>query len=252
MNTNGAQSSSSTNSEAASLSEQSRPLLHRVAERARSPLSRRFRMESQYSMGGDVDAEAPAKSARELNDRCCCGLISLRMGALVIAGLEFLFLLYNFGIALWNYNKSGDDYAFSFVLGIFCMALALIAIVLLVVGIRKSSAYFLIPHLLMQFAMIVACTLVAGYLVLLMIGGTSIKINAVVYEDSPRGRAGLASINSRDPLRSTIPFRALNLILVLLLGLTVGFIGLQIWFFKLIANFFSVLRSQSAKTSFHG
>ncbi|KAI6178471.1 hypothetical protein M3Y98_00504300 [Aphelenchoides besseyi] len=245
-------SSSSTSSDTTSFLDQHQPLLvcDRM-ERSKSP-TRKDQRNSQYSMGGDVDeTEKAVETKRDISDRCCCG-VRVRIAAYWIAAIELVILAYNFGLAVWNFNKSSDDYYFSFVLGIFCMTLSFIAIVLLLIGIRKLSAYFLIPHMLMQFAMIVAWTLVAGYIVLLMIGGTSIKLNAVIYEDTPRGRLGLSSVDKYDPIRANVQFRGLNVILVVLLGLTVSIVAIQIWFFSIIAQYFSVLRSSSAKAAFNG
>jgi hypothetical protein len=193
-------------------------------------------------MGLDADKQLHEEPALNLDSsRCCCGVVKIRTAAYLIALFEILFVLYHLFLAFWNYGKVGDEYVFSFVLGIFCMFLALVAIVLMLVGIRKSSAYFLVPHLLMQFATIVSWTLLAGYLIVLMVGGTSIKINGVIYEDSEKGRTGLASVDRRDPIVAQLVVPSLNIIFVLILGLTVLCIAIQIWFFTLIRRCFSLL-----------
>jgi len=198
-----------------------------------------------YSMGVDADKH-PEDTPPELStDRCCCGSVRISTAAYLIAFVELIIIFYHLFLALWTHDKTAEDYAFSFILGIFCLTLALVAVILMIIGIRRKSAYFLVPHLLMQFATIVSWTLLAGYLILLMIGGTSIKANVVVYEDSDKGRIGLINIDRRDPIKTQVYMRGLNLLMVALLGLTVFIIGLQIWFFAIIRRCFALLRRKA-------
>jgi len=160
--------------------------------------------------------------------------------------------VYHLFLAVWNYDKTGDDYAFSFILGVFCMGLALVAVVLMIIGIRKSSPYFLVPHLLMQFATIVSWTLLAGYLILLMVGGTLVKFNATISEDSEKGRLGLTNIDRQDPIKAQVSAKGLNLLLVVLLGFTVILVALQVWFFDIIRRCFLRFRYMSTMQSKRG
>lgn len=48
------------------------------------------------------------------------------------------------------YDKTGDEYAFTFTFTLFCFTLAIFAIALLLTGIHRKSPYFLLPHLLGQ------------------------------------------------------------------------------------------------------
>jgi len=177
--------------------------------------------------------------------RCCCGCLKLNVAAYLIAVVEILFILYHLSFAIWGYGQASGDHEFSLILGIFCMGLALVAVVLMLIGIRRSSAYFLIPHLLMQFATVVSWTLMAGYLILLMVGGTSIKTNSVMYEDSEKGQLGLANVDKQESVKLQLAMPELNYLFVVLLGITVFLIGIQIWFFSIIRRCFVLLRRKA-------
>lgn len=49
-----------------------------------------------------------------------------------------------------TYEKTGNENAFAFSLMLFSFVLAIIAVILLFIGIQKRSSYFLVPYLLMQ------------------------------------------------------------------------------------------------------
>lgn len=100
----------------------------------------------------------------------------------------------------------------------------------------------------------------AVYLIFLMVGGTSIKVNSVIYEDSTEGRLGkfdprlskqrllgLASIDSRDPINSQVQLHGLNIFLTVLLVLTVCGVAIQIFFFTIIKKCFTLLRQKAIK-----
>lgn len=90
---------------------------------------------------------------------------------------------------------------------IFSFILSIFAIILLFIGIQKRSSYFLIPYLLMQvknfylyfyiclnfffkLAILISTFALCVYITLLLIGGTSITIDTIFFEDSTRGQLG--------------------------------------------------------------
>jgi hypothetical protein len=100
----------------------------------------------------------------------------------------------------------------------------------------------------------------AVYLILLMVGGTSIKVNSVIYEDSTKGRLGksflissnlsslgLANIDSRESINSQVQVHGLNIVLTVLLAMTVCGVALQIFFFTIIQKCFTLLRQKAVK-----
>ncbi|KAH7668123.1 Protein C05E11.3 a [Aphelenchoides avenae] len=197
-------------------------------------------------MGTDDASEKNTTGASEPGaDHCCCRLLHVKTAALLIALLELLGILYQTFSASWSYAKTGDQHAFAFSLTLFSFALAFVAVVLLIVGIKKRSPYFLIPHILMQFAIIVSSTLLSLYITLLLIGGTSVKVDAIFYEDSPRGEFGLAQSFRHEPIRATAVVGAMNTLLLTLLLMSLVVIAFQVWFFVVVRRCYQHLQRLS-------
>jgi hypothetical protein len=194
----------------------------------------------KYSMGVDGVSNDSAKC--HPSDRCCCRLFHVRTAAVLIALFELVCIIYQSFSVSWSYAKTGDEHAFSFSITLFSFALAFIAVVLLIVGVKKGSPYFLVPHLLMQFAIIVSTALLSVYLALLLIGGTSIKVDAILYEDSPRGELGLAQSTRYEALRATTLLNGLNAVLISLLITSLFFFAFQVWFFVVVNKCYGYLQ----------
>ena len=173
---------------------------------------------------------------------CCFGLIHLQAGAILIALLELVFFIYQIFICSKSYDKTGDEYAFAFILTLFSFALAIVAVILLLFGVPRKSPYFLVPHLLMQFAIICSTFLLTIYLILLWIGGTSVQVDLVFYEDSPRGELGLTQINRYLPIRQDVILTDLNFLLIGLIVLTTIFLFIQIIFLWVVKRCYNLLR----------
>lgn len=209
-------------------------------------------LHSKYSMGlngtvAEVSSSSSPSSAGpnkpQLQSSCCCGLIRFQTAALLIAIGELAFFVYQIFAASASYDKTGDEYAFAFTLALFSLALAVIAVVLLLVGLRKNSPYFLVPHLLMQVAIVSSSLLLVLYMAVLLVGGTSVKIDTMFYEDSPRGELGLSQLNRYPPVRTNVLVRGLNSLFLALLFSAVVFLAVQIWFFTIVGQCYQLLRS---------
>jgi hypothetical protein len=140
-------------------------------------------IDSQRSSMG-VDGEGKKE------DRCLCDLLHVRQGALIVAGFELIFILYEIATTVWFFDKHDDYYILAISLILSSFALALIAVVLLILGVQKRNHHLIVPHLIMQCAIILASFLFCGYLTLLLLGGTSVEVETIFYEDSPRGELG--------------------------------------------------------------
>uniref|UniRef100_A0A914ED64 Uncharacterized protein n=1 Tax=Acrobeloides nanus TaxID=290746 RepID=A0A914ED64_9BILA len=84
---------------------------------------------------------------------------------------------------------------------------------------------------------------------LLWIGGTSIDIDAIVYEDSPRGEFGVTQASHYPTMEFNIFAHALNAALMGLLLLSMISFGLQIWFFVIIRRCYRYLYRISEKSA---
>ncbi|KAI1711730.1 hypothetical protein Ddc_12822 [Ditylenchus destructor] len=195
-------------------------------------------------VNGVTEAQSPAgaNGTTDLNAKCCCGLLRIQIGAMLVAVFELAFFLYQIFATTMAYDKTGDEYALAFTLTLFSFVLAMVAVVLLLIGVHRRSPYFLVPHLLMQFAILCSTFLLAIYLILLIIGGTSVKLDAIFYEDSPRGELGLAQSSQLPPIRATIVAKGLNTILILLLFITTVSFAVQFWFFVVVRRCYQLYR----------
>lgn len=62
--------------------------------------------------------------------------------------------------------------------------------------------------------MITSTFLLTIYLLILLVGGTSVKVDAIFYEDSARGELGLSQANRIAPLKTLVVTHELNTIIV--------------------------------------
>uniref|UniRef100_A0A914D7N8 Uncharacterized protein n=1 Tax=Acrobeloides nanus TaxID=290746 RepID=A0A914D7N8_9BILA len=114
-----------------------------VEDQQRSPLITMTDDESNSSKSsqgpqhGDLAAQnSMSDGAKSLvDDKCCCGLIHIRIAAIIIAILELVFIIYQMTSTIWLYDKIDDEYAFAFTLTLFSFMLALVAVGLMVVGV---------------------------------------------------------------------------------------------------------------------
>uniref|UniRef100_A0A1I7RY10 MARVEL domain-containing protein n=1 Tax=Bursaphelenchus xylophilus TaxID=6326 RepID=A0A1I7RY10_BURXY len=202
-----------------------------------------------YSMGVEPDKAASDDQSNIPLERCCFSLMHVKTAACLIAIFEVVVILYHVTVAFFKFDKVGDDYSFAFTLSIFSLSLATLAIILLLIGIKRWSAFFLIPHLLMQFTVIASWTFLVGYVMFLLIGGTSVRFDLVIYEDSKKGEQGLQKLSKYNTFKSTTDYRSLNLFLVSLLAVMTLAILAQSWCFRVVLRCFSVLRKYSLEKS---
>uniref|UniRef100_A0AC35GDJ7 Uncharacterized protein n=1 Tax=Panagrolaimus sp. PS1159 TaxID=55785 RepID=A0AC35GDJ7_9BILA len=174
-------------------------------------------------------------------DRCLCDLLHVRHGALIVAGFELIFILYEIATTIWFFDKNDDYYILAVSLILFSFALALIAVVLLIFGVQKQNHLLIVPHLIMQCAIILASFLFTGYLTLLLIGGTSVEVETIFYEDSGRGEIGLSQSSRYAPIELSILTRGLRNMLLLFILFTIAFLAFQIWFFFVVRKCYRYL-----------
>jgi hypothetical protein len=79
-----------------------------------------------------------------------------------------------------------------------------------------------------QFAMLTSTFLLGIYVVMLLVGGTSVKVEAIFYEDSARGELGLTQASRLSPLKTSVTTHELNTMLISTLLATIIFLLLQV------------------------
>ncbi|TKR93489.1 hypothetical protein L596_007938 [Steinernema carpocapsae] len=117
--------------------------------------------------GGEDDFIARGKMNNS-SRICCC---NLRAAGVIVAFVEFLFVVLAVYGLIYNYNIFGSSYLPWFLIGIFSVIVILIAIILLLYAIKKESARLLIPHLSAQIFLILFLLIVALVVGLLLLFG---------------------------------------------------------------------------------
>uniref|UniRef100_A0A7E4VVZ8 MARVEL domain-containing protein n=1 Tax=Panagrellus redivivus TaxID=6233 RepID=A0A7E4VVZ8_PANRE len=211
-----------------------RPLIH-IADEVDPSLND---SQKYSSMGSDPDKSS-------VSERCLCGLMHVKRAAFIIGFIELLFIVYQIVSTLWFFDKNEESYVFAVTLILTSFVLALIAVVLLAIGLYKSTPFLLVPHLLMQCAICVASAFLCGYLIILLIGGTSVEVETIFYEDSPRGELGMTLSSHYPPVELSVIARGLRSVLFALLLITVGFLACQLWFLYVVNQCYNYLHQRS-------
>ena len=84
------------------------------------------------------------------NETCLCNLLHVRTGAFVVAVVELIYVIYQIITTAWFFDSNNEHYLLAVFLILVCFILAFIAVVLLIVGIKRENPYLVVPHLLMQ------------------------------------------------------------------------------------------------------
>ncbi|VDK18874.1 unnamed protein product [Anisakis simplex] len=128
-----------------------------------------------------MGVEALPSSSNEADDpknqyRCCCSTFHVSTASIVIAIVELFYLGYEIFSSFYLFNRTGDQYILSFSLSLFATFLAIVAVILLILAIKTSTPYLLVPHLLMQVAVTIVLFLMCLFCLFAVFVGTSIEI----------------------------------------------------------------------------
>ncbi|KAL3125808.1 hypothetical protein niasHT_009174 [Heterodera trifolii] len=174
--------------------------------------------------------------------RCCCGLVRIRHVAIVLGVMEFVFFATQLIVSLVDLFGTADDLwpksasTLSILLTIISLILAIAAAMLLVSGVQFRSPYLLVPHILMQFAFMIASLVLIGYLFSWWFGGFKIRISAIVYENSEKGYQGLLTAKDRSPVRGNFAVDEFNTIVLLMIIFSGIIFVIQLWLYHLIVS----------------
>uniref|UniRef100_A0A915JLT4 DUF7027 domain-containing protein n=1 Tax=Romanomermis culicivorax TaxID=13658 RepID=A0A915JLT4_ROMCU len=108
--------------------------------------------------------------------KCCCGIIHVRNGAMIIAIVEIIFSILVAlggitGVTSGKYKSSSESGSY------FNCGITIIVCLLMIYGLWKTSRYFLIPHMVFQIIFIIICGLLAVVFIILTIGFNAITSN---------------------------------------------------------------------------
>ncbi|KAI3413239.1 hypothetical protein GPALN_010738 [Globodera pallida] len=188
---------------------------------------------------------------------CCCGLVQLNYVAFGLAVVEFAVFALQLIACFVDLFCNDDQFApksahaasaVPAFLTIISLCLAITAVVLLVFGVLFRSPYLLVPHLLMQFALMIATLVLFGYLFLWWTSGITIGVSAIIIETSEHGYQGLLTAKNRPPFTGNYTIDVLNTMILLCVILTVVFFGIQICLFRIVITILLGLLKQPKDT----
>uniref|UniRef100_A0A915HP01 MARVEL domain-containing protein n=1 Tax=Romanomermis culicivorax TaxID=13658 RepID=A0A915HP01_ROMCU len=162
--------------------------------------------------------------------KCCCGVMHVRTGAMVLAIVELVFAVLGVLGAVsggGGHYKSGTQGG-SFFNG----AVTILVCSLMLYGLRKTSnficrRYFLVPHMVFQVLAIIACFIFAVIFIIGAIGAGATKTNSQYGQYRSNDDAGLGSA-----------ILGISAVIFALIGV------LEIWFFLVVLGAFRYLRDK--------
>ncbi|KAH7730175.1 Protein C49A1.10 [Aphelenchoides avenae] len=105
---------------------------------------------------------------KQPNRVCCC---NLKTAGVIVAFVEFLLCVLAVYGLFRNYHIFGWPYFFWFIVGLISVAIILIAIIVLLLAIKKEKPRWLVPHLSAQIFLILFLLIVVIIIALLLIFG---------------------------------------------------------------------------------
>ncbi|CAG9536066.1 unnamed protein product [Cercopithifilaria johnstoni] len=193
--------------------------------------------------GGITESTTTIKTVKRQN-RCCCSLLHVTTATLLIACLELCYFSYEIFSTIYHLVQTGEQYLLSLSISLFGILLALIASILLFIGIKTSTPYLLVPHLLMQAAAICMLSLVCLFCIFALMAGTSLDFRIVNMEDNTAGDLTLSMTgkSTHELIYVSQTFALIlsfSCIFLLLLGLV------QVWMIIIVFRCFSHLQEKA-------
>uniref|UniRef100_A0A183CCE3 Lysosomal-associated transmembrane protein 4A n=1 Tax=Globodera pallida TaxID=36090 RepID=A0A183CCE3_GLOPA len=200
-------------------------------------------------------------SKKEVNSSptCCCGLVQFNRVAIALAAFEFVFFALQLIVYVVDLCNNDDEFAPELacsdaaasavptILTIISLCLAMTAAVLLLFGVLFRAPYLLVPHLLMQVALMIASVVLIVHLCNWWLDGIQIVVSVTAIEHSENGYQGLLTAKNRPPIMAKFTIDALSTIVLLFTILNGLFYGIQIWLFHAIITVFRGLLEQPKK-----
>ncbi|OZC12408.1 hypothetical protein X798_00039 [Onchocerca flexuosa] len=177
--------------------------------------------------------------------RCCCNLLHVTTATLLIGCVEICYFSYEIFSTIYHFVQTGEQYLSLSIL-LFGILLALIACILLFVAIKTSTPYLLVPHLLMQVAILCVLSLICLFCLFALMVGTSLDFRIVNVEDNNTvDDLALNITNSKSAYELTYvskvfaSFLFFTCIFLLLLGL------IQVWMLIIVFGCFFHLQEKA-------
>uniref|UniRef100_A0A915Q3R8 Uncharacterized protein n=1 Tax=Setaria digitata TaxID=48799 RepID=A0A915Q3R8_9BILA len=186
----------------------------------------------------------PATTKRRLRNRCCCNIMDVTTATLLIGCLELCYFSYEIFSTIYHFIQTGEQYLLSLSISLFGIFLALIASILLLVAIKTSTPYLLVPHLLMQAAAICVLTLVCLFCLFAVIVGTSLDFRVVNVEENDDDSL-TSSIVGKPVYELTYISKALKLILSFTCVLLISLTSIQVWMLIIVFRCFFHLQEKT-------
>uniref|UniRef100_A0A0M3IFM9 Lysosomal-associated transmembrane protein 5 n=1 Tax=Ascaris lumbricoides TaxID=6252 RepID=A0A0M3IFM9_ASCLU len=193
-----------------------------------------------------MGAEASVADAEELKlrYRCCCKSLHVRTASLIIAVFELFYLLYEIFSSFYLLSRTGDQYILSFSLSLFATFLAIVAVTLLLLAIKTTTPYLLIPHLLMQVTVIFVLFAMCLFCIFAAFAGTSIDLTIINIERTPLGEEALGQIIA-EPYEYRSVSDALFILLIFASALTFFLVLFEVLMFKVVLAYYHYLQEKA-------
>lgn len=197
---------------------------------------------------------------REMKDAyCCCGSIKLECFVIGITIVELVFYGYQLVTYLFelfftpvsstesipSLTLISEESPSVELIGLFFVLFCIVATVLLSVGWYTRSCHLIVPHLIMQFALLSATLVIMCYIFGWILGGIDLQISAIFFEHSPLGEEGVRNASQRTPIEANFTITHMQIILAILLLLLAFVFLIQLWFFHIMLRVFRYIRDQS-------
>ncbi|VDK27250.1 unnamed protein product [Gongylonema pulchrum] len=191
---------------------------------------------------GVIARSTPAKTSQR---RCCCNSLHVVTATLLIGCLELCYFAYEVFSTIYHFMRTGEQYILSLSVSLFCVLLALVAVLLLFAAVKTSTAYLLVPHLLMQAAAVCILSLMCFFCIFSATAGTSLDFRIVSVEDSPAGDLALSMVDDSSIYELTHISKTLTLFLIIVFIILLLFTSIEVWMFITVLGCFFHLQEKA-------
>uniref|UniRef100_A0A914MZN9 Uncharacterized protein n=1 Tax=Meloidogyne incognita TaxID=6306 RepID=A0A914MZN9_MELIC len=208
-----------------------------------------------------INTKRPSK--KEIKDAyCCCGSIKLECFVIGITIVELVFygyqlVTYLFELFFTPVSSTNNIESFPSLdliseestsiglVGLFFILFSIVATILVPIGWYTHSCHLIVPHLIMQFAVLSATLVIMCYIMAWIFGGIDLQINAVFFEHSPLGEEGIRTASQRTPIEANLTITHMQMILAAILFLLAVVFLIELLFFHIMLRVFRYIRDQN-------
>uniref|UniRef100_A0A915LJA9 Uncharacterized protein n=1 Tax=Meloidogyne javanica TaxID=6303 RepID=A0A915LJA9_MELJA len=144
-----------------------------------------------------------------------------------------------------NLNNLNEESTSIGLVGLFFILFSIVATILVPIGWYTHSCHLIVPHLIMQFAVLSATLVIMCYIMAWIFGGIDLQINAVFFEHSPLGEEGIRTASQRTPIEANLTITHMQMILAAILFLLAVVFLIELLFFHIMLRVFRYIRDQN-------